>query len=182
MSLESQGVEKRCTATTLGCFHWGMEGAEHLSDLERELLELCSMDSGGGETTTTLYVGMLESPPDRANLEATLRGLVDRGLMRTWRGVYLGGQWNRWTEQIEDVTYEDDWWPVTDAGRAAIGLPPSAQAVRQFWMNPSSGPYRAPPIIAPWCAWRTRHGKPPLPRWYSRITGRSTGGEPSHWS
>jgi len=154
------------------CFHWRMEGAEHLSDLERELLELCSMDTEGGETTTTLHVEMLESPPDRATLEATLRGLVERGLMRTWRGTFGGSQRNRQTGQTSHVVYEDDWWPVTDRGRAAIGLLPKAQAVRQFWMNPSSGPYRVPPVIAPWCAWRARHGKRPLPCWYSRITGR----------
>ena len=158
-----------------------MEGAKHLSDLERELLELCSM-SEGGETTTTLYVEMLESPPDRATLEATLRGLVDRGLMWSWRGTFGGTQRNRSTGQTSHVVYEDDWWPVTDAGRAAIGLPPRAEAGERFWMNPSSGPYRVPPIIAPWCSWRVRHGKPPLPAWYSRLTGKTTGGDPSSWS
>jgi hypothetical protein len=149
-----------------------MEGAEHLSDLERELLELCSMDAEGGETTTTLYVEMLESPPDRATLEATLRDLVARGLMRCWRGTFGGDQRNRRTGETSHVVYEDDWWPVTDAGRAAIGLPSKAQAVRVSWINPSSGPWRVPPLIAPWCAWRVRHGKQPLPDWYTRLTGR----------
>jgi hypothetical protein len=87
-----------------------MEDAEHLSDLERELLELCSMDAEGGETTTTLYVEMLESPPDRATLEATLRDLVvDRGLMRCWCGTFGGDQRNRWTGETSHVLYEDDW-------------------------------------------------------------------------
>jgi hypothetical protein len=136
-----------------------------LTDLERELLELCSMDSEGGETTTRLCVEMLDSPPDRASLEATLRGLVDRGLMTRWRGTDSG-------VRDGDPPYEDDWWPVTDAGRAAIGLRPKAEAVKAGWMNPSSGPWRVSPLIAPLCAWRFRRGKPPVPRWYERLTGR----------
>jgi hypothetical protein len=44
------------------------------------------MDTGGGETTTTLYVEMLRSPPDRASLEAILRGLVERGLIANLAG------------------------------------------------------------------------------------------------
>jgi hypothetical protein len=113
-----------------------------LTELERELLELCSMDAEGGETTTTLYVEMLQSPPDRATLEATLRGLVDRGLMTRWRGLYSGSQRDRRTGEVTSVEYEDDWWPVTDAGRAAIGLPPRAQTVEGGWTNPSSGYWR----------------------------------------
>jgi hypothetical protein len=148
-----------------------MEDNGHLSDLERELLEICSADAEDGETTTTLYVEMLESPPDRRTLEATLRDLVDRGLMRSWRGTFIGGQRNRRTGESTSVAYEDDWWPLTDAGRAAIGLAPRAQAVQHFWMNPSSGPFRVPPVVAPWCSWRVRHGKQPLPDWFSRLTG-----------
>jgi hypothetical protein len=147
-------------------------GEAHLTDLERELLELCSMDSEGGETTTTLRVEMLESPPERATLEATLLGLVDRGLMTTFRAVYGGQQRDRLTGEISHVVYEDDWWPVTDAGRAVIGLPPKSEGVQEFWMNPSSGPWRVSPLIAPYCAWRFRHGKAALPAWYSRLTGK----------
>jgi hypothetical protein len=149
-----------------------MEDPEHLSEVERELLELCCLDREGGETTTTLFVEMLESPPDRPTLEATLRDLVDRGLMGRWRGTYSGAQRNRLTGETSHVIYEDDWWPVTDAGRAAIGRPPRAEAVQEFWMNPSSGPYRVSPLIAPWCAWWVRRGKQPLPDWYARRTGR----------
>jgi hypothetical protein len=140
--------------------------------LERELLELCSMDAGGGETTTTLQVEMLESPPDRATLEATLRGLVSRGLMRRWFGTYAGGQRVRATGQVSNVVYDDDWWPVTDAGRAAIGLAPRAEAVQASWVNPSKGAWRVSPLIAPLCAWRVQRGKPPVPAWYARLTGR----------
>jgi hypothetical protein len=135
-----------------------------LTELERELLELCSDDAEGGETTTRLHQKILNSPPERDVLEATLRGLVDRGLMATWRGTDSG--------IYSNVPYEDDWWPVTDAGRAAIGLPPRAESVRVGWMNPSSGPWRVSPLIAPLCAWRFRHGKHPVPRWYERVTKR----------
>jgi len=114
-----------------------MEDVTPLSGLERELLELCSLDRGGGETTTTLYVEMLESPPDRPALEATLRKLVDRGLMRRCRGTFSGAQRDRLTGDTSHVVYEDDWWPVTDAGRVAIGLPPIAPEVLR--RNPSSG-------------------------------------------
>jgi hypothetical protein len=140
-----------------------------LTDLERELLELCRLDSAG-ETTTRLYEEMLESPPDRATLEATLRGLVNRGLMTRWRGTDSGIH--------SSVPYEDDWWPVTDAGRAAIGLPPRAESVEEFWMNPSKGTWRVSPPIAPLCAWRFRRGKEPVPRWYERLTGKHW---PSRW-
>jgi hypothetical protein len=94
-----------------------------LSDLERELLELCSMDVGGGETTTTLDEEMLEVTPGRAVVEATLRGLVARGLMASWRGRYVGTQRNRDGSTVER-DYEDNWWPLTEQGRKAIGLPP----------------------------------------------------------
>ena len=151
-----------------------MEDVARLSELERELLELCSLDRGGGETTTTLYVEMLESPPDRPTLEATLRNLVDRGLMRQRRGTFGGSQRDRATGETSHVVYEDDWWPLTDAGRLAIGL--SLSPPEKLWMNPSSGPFHVPPLIAPWCAWRVRHGKRPLPDWYSRLTGRTPDG------
>jgi len=94
-----------------------------LTKLERELLELCSLDVGGGETTTTLDEEMLEVTPGRTVVEATLRGLVARGLMATWRGQYCGGQRNRDGSTVAR-DYEDDWWPLTEKGRAAIGLPP----------------------------------------------------------
>lgn len=142
-----------------------------LTALEREILEVCRLDSAG-ETTTTLYVEMLESPPDRATLEATLHNLVSRGLMARWFGTFSGGQRDRSTGRVSNVDYDDDWWAVTDAGRAAIGLPPRAETVEAFWMNPSSGPWRVSPLIAPLCAWRFRRGKPPVPRWYERLAGR----------
>jgi hypothetical protein len=138
-----------------------------LTALERELLELCSMDAEGGETTTRLAEEMLASPPDRAALEATLRGLVNRGLMSRWRGEDS-------PIREGDAPYEDDWWPVTDAGRAAIGLPPKPEAVQQLWINPSSGAWRVSPLIAQLCAWPFRRGKLPVPGWYARLTGKAT--------
>lgn len=89
---------------------------EPLSELEREVLERCSM---AGETTTTLHEEMLESPPDRVTLQSTLRGLVGRGLMTSERGVYAGVQRSRGGS---DRVYEDDWWDVTAAGRLSIDI------------------------------------------------------------
>jgi hypothetical protein len=129
------------------------------------------MDSAG-ETTTTLYVEMLKSPRDRATLEAILQSLVSRGLMARWFGTFSGARRDRSTGRVSNVVYDDDWWAVTDAGRAAIGLPPRAETVEASWINPSSGAWRVSPLIAPLCAWRFRRGKPPVPRWYARLTGR----------
>jgi hypothetical protein len=89
-----------------------------LTELERELLELCSMS---GETTTTLHEEMLERDHGRAAVEAALDGLALRGLLSTRRGVYDGLQRAR-----DDPTrawhrrYEDDWWFVTAEGRRAV--------------------------------------------------------------
>ncbi len=94
-----------------------------LTELERELIELCSMAPGMGETTTTLDEEMLDATPGRAAVERTLGGLVARGLMSTSRGVYGGTQRNRDGSTVHRV-YEDDWWVVTKIGRAAVGLPP----------------------------------------------------------
>jgi hypothetical protein len=98
-----------------------------LTHLEQELLELSSM-AFWGETTATLDEEMLALSPGRATVETTLRGLVARGLMTT--------------ERVDD----DDWWPVTPAGRRAIGLPRRRPPVG--WMNPSSGPFRRSPVNA----------------------------------
>lgn len=94
-----------------------------LTDLQRELLELCSM---AGEPTTVLDEEMLESSPGRARMESTLRGLVEVGLMTTERAVN-GGQPRR---SGGEGVYEDDWWDVTPAGRAAVGLPPKGPSFR----------------------------------------------------
>jgi hypothetical protein len=69
--------------------------------------------------------------------------------------------------------YDGDWWVLTDEGRRAIYLQPTK--VETSWINPSSGPFRVTPILVPWCAWRFRRGKRPLPNWYTRLTGRTTG-------
>jgi hypothetical protein len=145
--------------------------AASLTAVERELLELCYLDAEGGEPTTGRYAE-LQSPPDRATLEATLCGLVDRGLMTRWRGTYVGDQRDRRTGEVTSVEYEDDWWPVAEPGRAAIGLPPRAQTAEEGWTNPPSGYWRVSPLIAPYCAWRFRHGKPHIPGWYARLTGK----------
>jgi hypothetical protein len=94
-----------------------------LSDFERELLELCAMAPHMGETTTTLHEEMLSEEHDRRVIEASLRSLVARGLMTTSRAIFGGAQRSR-DGRVVDRVYEDDWWVVTDEGRAIIGRPP----------------------------------------------------------
>lgn len=91
-----------------------------VNELERTLLELCSM---AGETTRQLDEEMLKVSPGRRALESALKGLVAHGLMTTRRGFDLPDGRR---------TYRDDWWDVTDAGRAAIGLPPKSRAWREL--------------------------------------------------
>lgn len=101
-----------------------------LSDFERELLELCAPASNMGETTTSLYEEVSSEKYDRAALEAALRGLVARDLMTTSRGIFAGRQRLRSGRTI-DCVYEDDWWVLTDSGRAAIGMPPRTSSLDQ---------------------------------------------------
>lgn len=102
-----------------------------LSDFERELLELCSMATNMGETTTTLHEEMLREEHDRDVVEASLRSLVARGLMTTSRGIFGGMQRFRDGREVHRI-YEDDWWVVTENGRAAIGLPPPKPFVHKL--------------------------------------------------
>ena len=62
-------------------------GATELSELERELLGLCSM---AGEPTTVLDEEMVASSPGRGELELVLQGLVGRGLMTKARAINAG--------------------------------------------------------------------------------------------
>jgi hypothetical protein len=154
---------------------------EPLTELERELLALASDGTTVGMTTTILDEEGLASSPGRAPVEATLRSLLARGLLRAERERWVGAHRPRdgihplsevGKRKAVDVDFDDDWWIITDAGRAAIGLPPRAETVRTFWMNPSSGPFRVSPLLSPLCAWRVRRGKDPVPRWYERLVGR----------
>jgi hypothetical protein len=142
--------------------------APELSALARELLEACYLDAAGGETTRALQVSLLAEPIERPELEATLRSLVERGLMTSWRGTFAGAERDR-TGTVRTVDYVDDWWVVTDAGRAAIGLPPAREARSESWMNPSSGAWRVPAMLAPWSARRVARGKPVLPLLVARL-------------
>jgi hypothetical protein len=94
-----------------------------LGDLERELLELCAMAPNMGETTTTLHEEMLNEDHDRSVIEAVLLDLVALGLVTTSRGIFGGTQRLR-DGRVEHRVYEDDWWVVTEKGRAMVGLPP----------------------------------------------------------
>jgi hypothetical protein len=143
-----------------------MHDSPNLDGLERELLDICGVS---GETTTRLDEEMLDSSPGRATVEAALRSLVARGLMTTVRGTDSGLATSRLGID-RSQPYEDDWWDATEAGRAAVGLRPTAEAVEVSWLNPSKGPWRVSPLIAPWCSWRFRHGKEPVPGWYQRLT------------
>ena len=152
-----------------------------LSELERELLE--SVSIGGprfGVATDCIDEQLLEASPGRPAVEEALRSLEARGLVwseRTWGlltlrprdGIHpLSEAYKRKTVHRE---YEGEWWILTEAGRAAIDLPPPER--QAFWMNPAKGAWRVSPLIAPLCAWRFRRGKPPVPRWYARLTGRA---------
>jgi hypothetical protein len=101
-----------------------------LNELERELLELCAIAPHMGETTTTLHEEMRGEEHDRSVIETALRNLVTQGLMSTSRGTFGGVQHSRDGREQHRV-YEDDWWVVTDEGRAAIGLAPKRE-----WGNP----------------------------------------------
>jgi|ERR1700722_6372942 len=103
-----------------------------LSNFECELLELCSVSPNMGETTTTLQEEMLTEYYDRRLIEASLRQLVERGLLTVSRGVFAGAQHLR-DGSVVHRGYEDDWWVVTDAGRAAIGLPPRSGSEDFRW-------------------------------------------------
>jgi len=98
-----------------------------LTELERELLELCSAAPGTGETTTTVCEEILDAALDRSVVEATLHKLVQSGLMTTSRGTFAGQQRLRSGRMVRRV-YNDDWWVLTEEGRAAIGLPPRRPA------------------------------------------------------
>jgi hypothetical protein len=99
------------------------EDTAYLSELQEELLKLCAIAPHMGETTTTLHEEMLSEAHDRRVIEASLCSLVARGLMTTSRGTFGGVQRSR-DGREEHRVYEDDWWVVTDEGRAAVGLPP----------------------------------------------------------
>ena len=94
-----------------------MSDEARLTGLERELLELISM---AGEPTTVLDEEMLESSPGRSEVEATLRGLLGRGLLITERAINAGAPRRSDGQSV----YEDDWWELTRAGRAAVGQEP----------------------------------------------------------
>ena len=98
-----------------------------LTDLERELLELCAIAPNMGETTVSLQEEMLQGSYDRQAVEGALRGLVSRGLMTTSKGTFAGTQRLKDGRVVEAV-YDDDWWIVSDKGRKAIGLPPVSTA------------------------------------------------------
>jgi hypothetical protein len=94
-----------------------MNGEPSLTELERELLELISM---AGEPTTVLDEEMLENSPGRGALEEILRGLLERGLVTRERAINAGSPRRSDGQRV----YEDDWWDLTRAGRAAIGQKP----------------------------------------------------------
>jgi len=109
----------------------------------------------GASLPVPLLEGASEKDPSpgQAAIEASLRGLRARNLVRSeWSSTVLT------LDHGDAQEYEGEWWIITDAGRAAIGLPPARPEAG--WVNPSSGPWRVSPLIAPLCAWRFRRGKP----------------------
>jgi hypothetical protein len=118
-----------------------------LTEFERELLDAVGIGgSRFGVATDSLDEELLETSPGRAVVEETLRRLDARGLVRSERS------WGSLTLRPRDGThslseadkrptvhraYEGDWWIITDAGWAALGVPPPTSV--ESWMNPSSG-------------------------------------------
>src|SRR2546421_2970086 len=109
-----------------------------LTDLERAILDAVSI--GGprfGVATDCVDEELLEASPGRAAVEENLRGLRARGLVRSeWSwgsltmrpvdGIHtLSQSAKRKTVHRE---YEGEWWILTEAGRAAIGLPARPRA------------------------------------------------------
>jgi hypothetical protein len=145
----------------------------HITEMERELLDaLLGGGSRFGRPVPLLEEALETKPsPGRAAIEATLRGLRARNLVRSeWSQSIL--TLNRGDGESVAQEYEGDWWIITDAGRAALGLPPWAEVTEEGWMNPSSGPWRVSPLIAPLCEWRASRGKEPVPAWYARLVGK----------
>jgi len=122
-----------------------------LTKLERELLE--AVQSRFGQATDGVDEQLPADSPGRAVVESALRSLRERGLVTSeWSYGTIDLRPRDGTEAVHRE-YEGDWRELTDAGRAAIGLPPKTEAVAErFWMNPSSGPWRVSPLIAPLCA------------------------------
>jgi hypothetical protein len=92
-----------------------------LTPLERELLQALGAQSAG-ETAATLH-DVLAPSPGRIAVETTLRRLLARGLLATDRRTWFGGHQGTRVGRAIDRVFGQDWWTVTDAGRAAIGLP-----------------------------------------------------------
>jgi hypothetical protein len=117
-------MEALCDFTTVAVMLYaGRVDRAKLTDLERELLELCSTAPGMGETTMTVYEEISDTACDRPVVEAALRKLVHSGLMTTSRGTFAGQQHFR-DGRVEHRVYEDDWWVLTEEGRDMIGLSP----------------------------------------------------------
>jgi hypothetical protein len=86
-----------------------------------------------GATTQAVLLGCFipRVGRDPHKLELVLRGLVDRGLMTTTRAVNAGDP----RRSDGQRGYGDDWWDLTPAGRAAIGLGP-----RKLFGSPAPQP------------------------------------------
>jgi hypothetical protein len=165
----------------------GLMAESALTDLERELLERISIGGAHfGVSLDHLDEELLESSPGRPAVETALQELLDRDLVRSESSPTTSLLTLRPRDGIHPLSeagkrkaisrdYDGDWWIITDVGRAAIGLPPPQGGA--IWINPSTGPFRVPPVLAPWCTWRFRRGKQPLPDWYTRLTGKTTGGK-----
>ena len=103
-----------------------------LTEFDRELLEAVSIGgSRFGVATDCVDEELLEDSPGRAAVQAALLGLVDRGLIRAERaagsltlrprdGVHPLSEASE--RQTVNRQYDDEWWILTEDGRAAIGL------------------------------------------------------------
>jgi hypothetical protein len=108
-----------------------------LTKLELELLEAVSVGgSRFGVATDSVDEELLAASPGGPEVENTLRSLRARGLVRSeWSwgsltlrprdGVHPPSEAGR--RKASHREYEGDWWIITDAGWAALGVPPPTE-------------------------------------------------------
>ena len=82
-----------------------------MTDLEREILDILSMDPETAEMLTKMVELEDGSSPYLDDVNETLRDLWDRGLVRPNEG---------WGSDLDGEPILDYWWTLTEEGRAQV--------------------------------------------------------------